>query len=215
VGEPTSVAALGDTIKIGRRGSLTAFIAVDGVQGHVAYPDRADNPIHRLVRVLDEFTASPLDQGNDWFQPSTLQVTTVDVGNAATNVVPARATATLNIRFNDLHRATTLEAMIRDALARHAPDHEVRFECSGEAFLTRPGPELDRLVAAVKRATNRTPKLDTGGGTSDARFVAKYCPVAEFGLVGTTMHKADERVELAQITGLAEAYRKVLDAFGV
>lgn len=215
VGEPTSVSALGDTIKVGRRGSLTAFITVSGVQGHVAYSDRADNPIHRLVRVLGDLTASPIDQGTDWFQPSTLQVTTVDVGNPATNVVPARALATLNIRFNDMHSAAALEAMIRSTLAHHAPDHEARFECSGEAFLTRPGADVDRLVAAVRRATNRLPKLDTGGGTSDARFVARYCPVAEFGLVGTTMHKADERVELAQITGLAEAYRQVLDAFGV
>ena len=215
VGEPTSVAALGDTIKIGRRGSLTAHITVKGVQGHVAYPDRADNPIHRLVRVLAELTASPLDRGTEWFQPSTLQVTSVDVGNQATNVVPAQAAAKLNIRFNDTHSAASLEAMIRAALARHAPDHDATFECSGEAFLTRPGVEVERLVAAVQRATNQVPKLDTGGGTSDARFVAKYCPVAEFGLVGTTMHKADERVEIAQITGLAETYRQVIDAFGV
>jgi succinyl-diaminopimelate desuccinylase len=215
VGEPTSVAALGDTIKIGRRGSISAAITVNGVQGHVAYPHRADNPIHRLVRVLADLTLSPLDKGTEWFEPSTLQVTSVDVGNPATNVVPGKAAAKLNIRFNDSHSAASLEAMVRAALARHAPDHTAAFDCSGEAFLTKPGDDVERLAGAIARATNVTPKLDTGGGTSDARFIAKFCPVAEFGLVGTTMHKADERVEVSQITQLAAAYRQVIEAFGV
>ncbi|MCC7282173.1 MAG: succinyl-diaminopimelate desuccinylase [Acetobacteraceae bacterium] len=215
VGEPTSVEALGDTIKIGRRGSLSAVITVRGIQGHVAYPDRADNPLHRLAGVLAELIAEPLDQGSHWFQPSSLQLTSVDVGNPATNVIPAAATARLNIRFNDSHSAASLEAWLRAVLARHAPDHTLECDCSGEAFLTRPGGDVERLVAAVRRATNRTPKLDTGGGTSDARFVARHRPVAEFGLVGTTMHKTDECVSLAQITGLADAYREVLGAFGV
>jgi succinyl-diaminopimelate desuccinylase len=215
VGEPTSVEALGDTIKIGRRGSLNAAIIVRGIQGHAAYPQRADNPVHRLVRVLAELTAEPLDNGTEWFEPSSLQVTSIDVGNAATNVIPGTATAKLNVRFNDRHSAAALEAMIRAGLARHAPDHALEIDCSGEAFLTKPGPDVERLVAAIARATDRTPKLDTGGGTSDARFIARHCPVAEFGLVGTTMHKADERVEVSQITSLAEAYRQVIDAFGV
>jgi succinyl-diaminopimelate desuccinylase len=215
VGEPTSVENLGDTIKIGRRGSLNAAITVRGTQGHSAYPQRADNPVHRLVRVLAELTTEPLDKGTDWFEPSSLQVTSIDVGNTATNVIPGAATAKLNIRFNDRHGAASLEAMIRAALARHAPDHALEVDCSGEAFLTKPGQDVERLVAAISRATNRTPKLDTGGGTSDARFIARHCPVAEFGLVGTTMHKADERVEVAQIVGLAETYRQVIDAFGV
>jgi succinyl-diaminopimelate desuccinylase len=215
VGEPTSVAALGDTIKIGRRGSLNAAITVRGVQGHAAYPQRADNPTHRLVRVLADLTAGPLDAGTDWFEASSLQVTSIDVGNPATNVIPAAASARLNIRFNDMHTEASLTAHLAAMLARHAPDHTLAVDCSGEAFLTTPGPDVERLAAAIARATNRTPKLDTGGGTSDARFIARHCPVAEFGLVGTSMHKADEHVSVAQITALAQAYRQVIDAFGV
>lgn len=215
VGEPTSVSALGDTVKIGRRGSLNAAIEARGVQGHAAYPQRADNPVHRLVRALAELTAAPLDEGTEWFEPSSLQVTSIDVGNPATNVIPGAARASLNIRFNDLHSEASLAARLRDVLARHAPDHTLAIACSGEAFLTRPGAETQRLSAAIARATSRTPKLDTGGGTSDARFIARFCPVAEFGLVGTTMHKADERVEVAQITALAAAYSEVIAAFGV
>lgn len=215
VGEPTSVSALGDTVKIGRRGSLNAAITVRGIQGHAAYPARADNPVHRLVRALADLTAEPLDAGTDWFEKSSLQVTSIDVGNAATNVIPGQAVARLNIRFNDRHTEASLSAMLREVLSRHAPDHTLAISCSGEAFLTTPGPEVERLSAAIARATNRTPKLDTGGGTSDARFIARHCKVAEFGLVGTTMHKADERVEVSQITALAAAYGEVLSAFGV
>jgi succinyl-diaminopimelate desuccinylase len=215
VGEPTSVADLGDVIKIGRRGSLNAAITVRGVQGHAAYPQRADNPVHRLVRLLADLTAVPLDAGTEWFEASTLQLTSIDVGNAATNVIPAAAHARLNIRFNDTHTEASLTAMLQAALARHAPDHALSVDCSGEAFLTRPGPAVERLVATIARATNRTPRLDTGGGTSDARFIARHCPVAEFGLVGTSMHKADEHVAVAQITALAETYAAVIEAFGV
>lgn len=215
VGEPTSVAALGDTIKIGRRGSLNAAITVRGVQGHAAYPQRADNPTHRLVRALAELTAEPPDAGTEWFEASTLQVTSIDVGNTATNVIPGHATARLNIRFNDRHTEASLTARLADVLARHAPDHMLAVDCSGEAFLTRPGPDVARLSAAIARATNRTPTLDTGGGTSDARFIARHCPVAEFGLVGTSMHKANEHVAVAQIAQLTEAYRQVIKAFGV
>lgn len=215
VGEPTSVAALGDMVKIGRRGSLNAIVTVHGTQGHSAYPQRADNPVHRLVRILADLTATPLDAGTDWFEASTLQVTSVDVGNVATNVIPGAATAKLNIRFNDTHTEASLTAKLHAACTQHAEKFELKVSCSGEAFLTQPGVQVDRLVAAITRTTNRAPKLDTGGGTSDARFIAKYCPVAEFGLVGTTMHKADEHVEVAAITALAAAYGEVIRAFGV
>jgi succinyl-diaminopimelate desuccinylase len=213
VGEPTSVATLGDLVKIGRRGSMSARLVVEGTQGHSAYPQRADNPIHRLVRVLHALTEQPLDAGTDWFEPSTLQVTSVDVGNPATNVIPARAEAKWNIRFNDRHTAASLEAWMRRIISAAAPRHTVNFSCSGEAFLTTPGPEVEKLVAAIAGATGVTPKLDTGGGTSDARFIARYCPVAEFGLVGTSMHQADERVPVAELRALARVYGGVLDAF--
>lgn len=212
VGEPTCRAALGDIIKIGRRGSLTAHITVHGVQGHSAYPHRADNPVHRLVRALAALTAAPLDAGSAHFEPSTLQVTTFDVGNPAGNVIPAEASATLNIRFNDLHTGRDLEAWLRAAIAQHAERFDLDVSVSGESFLTEPGPMVERLRAAIAAATGAEPKLDTGGGTSDARFIARYCPVAEFGLVGSSMHQVDERVPVAELRALAGAYRAVLEA---
>ena len=213
VGEPTNPTELGEIIKIGRRGSLNARITVHGIQGHAAYPQRADNPVHRLVRALSALTAAPLDAGTAWFEPSTLQVVTVDVGNPATNVIPAAARAALNIRFNDRHTGAALEAWLRAVLAQHAERFELDVQISGESFLTTPGPQVERLAEAVARATNRRPKLDTGGGTSDARFITRLCPVAEFGLVGSTMHQADERVPVAELRALAAAYREVLAAF--
>ena len=213
VGEPTNPARLGDVIKIGRRGSLNAAIRVEGTQGHVAYPDKADNPIHRLLRALSALTAAPLDAGNAWFQPSTLQITSVDVGNKATNVVPAEARARLNIRFNDMHSGAALEAWLRAAIGQHCPRFELDVDVSGESFLTEPGPLIERLRRVVAEATGREPQLDTGGGTSDARFIARYCPVAEFGLVGATMHKADESVPVEELRQLASVYRAILEAF--
>jgi succinyl-diaminopimelate desuccinylase len=213
VGEPTNPARLGEVVKIGRRGSLNAAITVHGTQGHVAYPERADNPVHRLVAALAALTAAPLDAGSAWFAPSGLQVTSIDVGNPASNVVPATARAALNIRFNDLHRGADLAAWLRAVLARYAERSEVAVAISGESFLTAPGPEVDRLVAAIAAASGITPRLDTGGGTSDARFIARYCPVAEFGLVGASMHQADEHVKLAELAALARIYRAVLGAF--
>jgi len=213
VGEPTNPQHLGEIIKIGRRGSLNAAITVHGAQGHVAYPQRADNPVHRLLRALSELIAAPLDAGSEWFEPSTLQVTSIDVGNPATNVIPAAATAHLNIRFNDLHAGATLETWLRNALAKHVERFDLDVKISGEAFLTAPGPLVNRLAAAVAGAAGITPRLDTGGGTSDARFIARYCPVAEFGLVGTTMHQADERVPVEELRHLTRIYGAVLAAF--
>jgi succinyl-diaminopimelate desuccinylase len=213
VGEPTCVDRLGDTVKIGRRGSLTARIVVEGTQGHVAYPGRADNPVHRLVTLLSDLIARKLDHGTAWFEPSSLQITTIDVGNPASNVIPGHASATLNIRFNDRHTAASLGAWLGEAVAAHAPRHRLELSCSGEAFLTEPGEAVERLVAAIEAATGVRPRLDTGGGTSDARFIARHCPVAEFGLVGTTMHKADEHVPVAELGALVRAYGSVLDAF--
>ena len=210
VGEPTSAALLGDTVKIGRRGSLNAWLTVDGVQGHVAYPARADNPIPRLVAALAALQARRLDGGNAWFEPSNLEVTDLAVGNPASNVIPAQARARLNIRFNDAHRGADLEAWLRATVAEHAPAAEVVVRISGEAFLTPPGPLSAQVAAAVAAVTGRTPELSTTGGTSDARFIRSICPVVEFGLVGATMHKTDERVAVADIAALTDIYDEVL-----
>ena len=211
VGEPTSRVRLGDVAKIGRRGSLNAAITLYGVQGHVAYPQRADNPVHRLVRVLHRLTARPLDEGTEWFEPSSLQVTSVDVGNAATNVIPAAARARLNIRFNDRHTGESLTRMLRAALEAEGARFDLDVSISGEAFLTQPGPFVEALKRAVRRTTGEEPVLDTGGGTSDARFIARYCPVAELGAVGTTMHKVDECTPVEELRALAGLYRAVIE----
>ena len=213
VGEPTNPTRLGDVIKIGRRGSLNATITIHGTQGHAAYPQRADNPCHRLVRVLAALTAAPVDAGSQWFEPTTLQVTSIDVGNPVTNVIPAMAVAKLNMRFNERHTGASLTAWLRAAIGPYAERFDLDVSVSGESFLTAPGPMVDTLRHAIATATGIDPKLDTGGGTSDARFIANYCPVAEFGLVGSTMHQVDERVPVAELHGLAVAYRSVLDAF--
>jgi succinyl-diaminopimelate desuccinylase len=211
VGEPTCPQTMGEVIKIGRRGSLNARIKVRGRQGHVAYPHRADNPVHRLIRLLNELTAEPLDAGTRWFEPSGLQVTSVDVGNPASNVIPAEASAALNIRFNDLHSGASLEGWIRTISSRHAPDAEIEISVSGESFLTQPGPAVMALADAVREVSGVEPKLDTGGGTSDARFIALYCPVAEFGLVGTSMHQVDEHVRVEDVHMLTRIYERMLE----
>jgi len=213
VGEPTNPGRLGEMIKIGRRGSLNAAITVQGTQGHVAYPQRADNPVHRLIRALAALTAAPLDAGSAWFEPSSLQVVSIDVGNPATNVIPATASARLNIRFNDRHTGASLTDWLRATIAQHTERFELDISISGESFLTAPGSLVDTLRQAVAGATGIEAKLDTGGGTSDARFIARYCPVAEFGLVGATMHQVDERVPVADLRALANIYRAMLDAF--
>ena len=210
VGEPTSRRVLGDTIKIGRRGSLNAWITVQGMQGHSAYPAGADNPIHRLVAALGPLLAAPLDNGSAHFPPSTVQVTGFDVGNTTSNVIPAVARAMLNIRFNDHHTSAALTGRIHAALRAAGARYELRAECSGESFLTQPGPFVEALRRAVTRATGVEPVLDTDGGTSDARFIARYCPVAEFGAVGDTPHQVNERTSVADLRRLAGAYRAIL-----
>ncbi len=199
VGEPTNPARLGEVIKIGRRGSMNARLTVHGTQGHAAYPHRADNPVHRLVRALAALEAAPLDAGSDAFEPSGLQITSVDVGNTATNVIPPVARAVLDIRFNDLHRGTDLDAWLRATIARYAPRFDLDVTISGEAFRTDPGGFVAILRRVVAEMCGIEPQLDTGGGTSDARFIARYCPVAEFGLVGSSMHQVDERVPVAEL----------------
>jgi len=213
VGEPTSATALGDMIKIGRRGSMTGRLTVEGTQGHVAYPHLTDNAAHRLVALLQALTSSPLDPGTEHFQPSSLQVTTIDIGNPATNVVPGLARATFNIRFNDRWTSETLKTWVADKLASVGGKIKLAWEVSGESFLVPPGPVSECLSAAIGAVTGRIPELSTTGGTSDARFIHAHCPVAEFGLVGLTMHKTDERVETADIAQLTAIYEAFLERF--
>ncbi len=213
VGEPTCQVQLGDMVKIGRRGSVNMKIEIHGKQGHVAYPHRADNPVHRLIQALDALTSAPVDAGTDWFQPSSLQVVTIDVGNPAVNVIPASAKAGLNIRFNDGHTGASLTNWVRATVSRYADRFDLESVTSGESFVTKPGPLVDILRNAILGATGVDPKLDTGGGTSDARFIARYCPVAEFGLVGSTMHQTDECVPVAEMRDLARIYRDIMAAF--
>lgn len=215
VGEPTNPDAMGDMIKIGRRGSLTGQLTVQGVQGHTAYPHLADNPVHHIVRLLGALTAEPLDQGTEHFQPSTLQISTVDVGNPATNVIPGEAHATFNIRFCDLHTSDSLSEDLRAILdaTSDGAEYTLEFRVTGEAFLTPPGPLSESISLAVMAVTGRQPVLSTTGGTSDARFIKDHCPVAEFGLVGQTMHKIDENVSCADIETLTEIYLKVLETY--
>ena len=213
VGEPTNPSVLGDMVKIGRRGSLSGFLTVHGTQGHTAYPHLADNPLSRLVPMLAAITAEQLDEGTDHFQPSNLQLTTVDVGNTATNIIPGSARATFNIRFNDLHSSDSIIDWVRGKFDAVGGEYEVDFQRTGEAFLTPPGALSDLLTSAVARTTNRTPDLSTTGGTSDARFIKDFCPIAEFGLISQTMHKTDERVALSDLAKLTDIYEAVLDGY--
>lgn len=210
VGEPTCPETLGDMAKIGRRGSANARLAVFGRQGHTAYPQRADNAAHRMVRMLAALTGEPLDAGSALFEPSTLQITTIDIGNPATNVVPATAEARFNIRYNDLHTTASLERWIRQRCDAVGGRYELGLRSSGDAFFTEPGPLSEMLSASVEAVTGRRPELSTSGGTSDARFIRAYCPVIEFGLVGATMHQADERVAVTDIRALTGIYREFL-----
>ncbi len=217
VGEPTCPQTLGEMIKIGRRGSMTFYLEVEGVQGHSAYPHRAKNPLHALVDLLGRMMAEPLDRGTEHFEPSTLQITTIDCGNPANNVIPAKARATVNIRFNDAHTSAKIEDWARGLIAEIEAETGTRVtlcsEVSGESFLTPPGAFVELVSRAVVSETGVVPVLSTSGGTSDARFVKDHCPVLEFGLVGKTMHQVDERIEVAQITRLKAIYARCLRDF--
>ena len=220
VGEPTNPMQLGDMIKIGRRGSLSAWITVRGVQGHVAYPHLAANPVPPLLEILRRLEARELDRGNDHFQPSNLEITSVDVGNPATNVIPAEASAILNIRFNDTHDSDGLSDWIRRECTAVCDEMGVtpalRFHVTGEAFLTPPGTLSTQLADAVEAVLGRRPELSTSGGTSDARFIKDHCPVVEFGLVGQSMHKVDEHASVQDVVALTEIYDLLLSSyFGV
>ena len=214
VGEPTCPDIMGEAMKIGRRGSLTAWITVTGTQGHSAYPHRANNPLHAGVRLLDRLATHELDQGTDHFDPSSLAVVTVDTGNPATNVIPAQMTAAVNIRFNDRHSGASISAWLKSEADRIMSDTgvtvDMKIKISGESFITPPGALSDLVANAVTAETGRTPELSTSGGTSDARFVKNHCPVVEFGLVGRTMHQVDERVSVDQIGQLKSIYARIL-----
>ena len=214
VGEPSNPKALGDEIKIGRRGSLNAELVVHGRQGHAAYPNIADNPVPKLARIIDRLASAKLDDGTSNFQPSNLQVTVISVPNTATNVIPANATAKLNIRYNDAWTRPKMEAWVRDTAAKAAAELGAKFELSfsgtGDVFLTKPGPLVETLKDAVKSVTGRTPALTTGGGTSDARFIKDHCPVVEFGLVNATIHQVDEHTSVADLEALTEIYGRFL-----
>jgi succinyl-diaminopimelate desuccinylase len=207
VGEPTSVNRLGDMMKIGRRGSVNMWISVAGTQGHVAYPHLADNPIPKLIAILAEIESITLDAGNDWFQASNIEVTDLHVGNTATNVIPAKAEARLSIRFNDLQNGDALVLRLRELVERHGGTLTAMI--SGEAFLTPPGAFSAAISEAVEQVVGIAPEASTTGGTSDARFLTKICPVVEFGLCNATMHKLDEAVAIADLSALTEIYRRV------
>jgi succinyl-diaminopimelate desuccinylase len=213
VGEPTNPETLGEMVKIGRRGSMSATVTVKGSNGHVAYPHLADNPIHRLMAMLASIVDTPLDDGTEQFPPSVPVVTTFDVGNPVTNVIPAEATARLNIRFNDLHTGESLETLLRKRFDVIGGEYEMSVRVSGEAFFTPPGRLSTVVAGAVQAVTGRTPDLSTTGGTSDARFIKDHCPVCEFGLTNETAHKADENAKIADIHMLADIYLAVLDGF--
>jgi succinyl-diaminopimelate desuccinylase len=217
LGEPTNAQALGDMIKVGRRGSQNGTLVVTGKQGHVAYPERADNPVRGLVALMNALMAEPLDNGTANFGPSNLEFTSIDIGNPTVNLIPAAARARFNIRFNDRHTQSSLRALI-ESRAQAAAGGRVRFAIEWEpsnadAFLAPPGPFTELVVGAIAEVTGRKPALSTTGGTSDARFIKNYCPVLEFGLVGQTMHAVDERTPVADLVALTKVYRTVLERY--
>ncbi len=217
LGEPSNAATIGDTIKIGRRGSLNGTLVVTGKQGHVAYPERADNPVRGLVTLMSALMTAALDHGSAQFDASNLEFTSIDIGNPVVNLIPGEARARFNIRFNDCHSQTSLKMLIEkraaDAAAGRIRWHIEWEPSNADSFVTKPGPFVDLVSAAIKEVTAKEPKLSTTGGTSDARFIKNYCPVLEFGLVGQTMHQVDERTAVADLTTLTAVYRKVLDRY--
>ena len=216
VGEPTNVSKMGDTIKVGRRGSFTGFLKVKGVQGHVGYPHLADNPINSLIKMLEPFVKIYLDEGTENFQPSSVMITSVDVNNNASNVIPGEVSATFNIRFNNLHTINSLKAMLKNQFNKITQNYEFDYYCNAEPFLTNDEFLKSTIEKAIKSVVKINPKQSTSGGTSDARFISKICPVVEFGLVGKTMHKVDENVDVDDITKLVSIYSFFLsNYFGV
>lgn len=217
LGEPSNQEILGDTIKIGRRGSLNGHLIVSGKQGHVAYPQRAENPIRGLVRLVEALQSEPLDAGSTQFTPSHLEFTSVDVGNKTVNLIPGEARARFNIRFNDKHTLDSLKKLVEQRAGKAAAG-KIKFSFRWEpsnagVFVTKPGPFTELVANAVVEVTGRKPELSTTGGTSDARFITQYCPVVEFGLVGQTMHQVDERVPIAELQALTAIYRKIIDRY--
>jgi succinyl-diaminopimelate desuccinylase len=216
VGEPTNVAKLGDMAKIGRRGSLSGTLIFRGLQGHVAYPHLADNPVPNLIRAVTALIAEPLDTGTQHFDASNLEITAIETGNRAFNVIPAEARAQFNIRFNDLHTAQSLRDLVLGRVMKAVGDEahfQIDWEPSSDCFRTEKSPFVDLLSDAIREITGSAPKLSTTGGTSDARFIKDYCPVVEFGLVGQTMHKIDERVPVAEVEALSRIYHRVLERY--
>ncbi|MCQ3942506.1 MAG: succinyl-diaminopimelate desuccinylase [Alphaproteobacteria bacterium] len=215
--EPSNVDALGDTIKIGRRGSLNGTLVVTGKQGHVAYPHRADNPVRGIVTLISALNAQPLDAGSDFFDPSNLEFTSVDVGNRTVNLIPGEARARFNIRFNDRHTKNSLKTLMQERAAAVAGDR-IRFHfewepSNADVFITRPGPFTDLVAGAIETVTGRKPLLSSSGGTSDARFIKDYCAVVEFGLVGQSMHAVDEHVPVGDLVALTAIYKRILERY--
>ena len=217
VGEPSNPKALGDEIRIGRRGSLIADLVVHGKQGHSAYPQLADNPLPKLARIIDRLSSAKLDAGTENFQPSNLQVTIVSVPNTATNVIPNEARASINVRYNDTWTRPRIEQWVSDTTAAAAAELNAKFSLvfsgTGDVFVTKPGPLVSTLTSAVKAVTGRTPALTTGGGTSDARFIKDLCPVVEFGLVNATIHQVDERTSVADLEALTDIYGRFISGY--
>jgi succinyl-diaminopimelate desuccinylase len=217
LGEPSNVAAVGDTIKVGRRGSLNGTLVITGKQGHVAYPERADNPVRGLVKLMTALMATPLDHGSAQFDASNLEFTSIDIGNTVVNLIPGAARARFNIRINDLHSQESLKALV-ERMAAEAAGNSIRWHVDWEpsnanSFAAQPGPFVELVAGAIESVTGGRPKLSTTGGTSDARFITNYCPVLELGLVGQTMHQVDECTPVADLARLTAIYRRILDGY--
>ena len=213
VGEPTNPDHLGQMIKIGRRGSFTGWLTVTGVQGHTAYPHLAENPLSKLIKMLEPLAEEQLDQGTEYFPPTTVAISSIDTGNSATNVIPQKVTASFNIRFNDSRTAEDIEEWLRGHFDSVGGSYQLETACSSNAFITEPGALSEDLISAIKDVVGSSPEMSTTGGTSDARFIRKYCPVVEFGIVGKTMHKINEHVEIKDVELLTDIYTELLDRF--
>ena len=213
VGEPTNPDHLGQMIKIGRRGSFTGWLTVTGVQGHTAYPHLAENPLSKLIKMLEPLAEEQLDQGTEYFPPTTVAISSIDTGNSATNVIPQKVTASFNIRFNDSRTAEDIEEWLRGHFDSVGGSYQLETACSSNAFITEPSALSEDLISAIKDVVGTSPEMSTTGGTSDARFIRKYCPVVEFGIVGKTMHKINEHVEIKDVELLTDIYTELLDRF--